>query len=212
MIHTYDRLAELAVEGGDVQELERILVSAHARLPHEPRILEMGAVWVEQVAMGMADDGEVAAAIALLLRHVDGSPARDTFLHNCAALAVREASRLSNEGAHEPGEALLAQTLQRLRGARAAPEVIAMVESGLGAMYFAMERYSEAARSWRAVLQGGWDPNGAIRTNLFAALMNQAVRAYNAGDCRAAAGFAQEALGVNPSDAQAHRIVARCGR
>ena len=86
-----------------------------------------------------------------------------------------------------------------------------MLQAGLGNMYFAMERYSEAASAWRAVLASGWDPSGAIRRNLFAALMNQTVRAYNAGDCRGASGLARQALEVDPANAQALRIVARCG-
>ncbi|MEC9072573.1 MAG: hypothetical protein VX938_09355 [Myxococcota bacterium] len=211
LIHTYGRLAELAAGRRDAEELERIFVSAISRLPDEPRIRQMEAAWIQEAAVHVAEDGQVEAAIALLFRHLEGSPARETLLHTCAVLAVNEANRRSETGAPHRGEALLARALEDLRGAHAPSEQLGMVHAGLGNMHFAMERYPEASRSWRAALDVGWDPNGTIHRNLFAALMNQAIRASNTGDCGNATYFARQALGVIPSDAQALRILTRCG-
>jgi tetratricopeptide (TPR) repeat protein len=207
----YRRLAELAAGRGDTEELERIFVSAISRLPDEPRIRQMEAAWIHKAAARVAEDGQVEAAIALLLRHLEGSPARETLLQNCAVLALNEAHRRSEEGAPHRGEALLGRTLEDLRDAHAPSDQLAMVQAGLGHIYFDMERYPEASRSWRAALDAGSDPNGTTRRNLSGVLINQAIGALEAGDCRNATDFARQALEVSPLDAKALQILARCG-
>ena len=211
LVNIYGRLAELAAGRGDTEELERIFVSAISRLPDEPRIRQMEDAWIHKAAARMAEDGQVEAAIALLLRHLEGSPARKALLQHGAVLAVNEAKRRSDEGAPHRGEALLGRTLEDLRDAHAPSDLLAMLQEGLGYMYFAMKHYPEASRSLRAALDAGSDPNGTIRKNLSGVLINQAIGALEAGDCRNATYFARQALEVIPSAAQALQILARCG-
>jgi tetratricopeptide (TPR) repeat protein len=212
LVYTYGRLAELAAGRGDTEELERIFVSATSRLPEEPSLRQMESAWIQEAAVRLAEEElHVEAAVALLLRHLEGSPVRETLLHTSAVLAVNEANRRSEDGAPHRGEILLGRVLEDLRRARAPVDQLGMVQAGLGNMRFAMEHYPEAAQAWRAALAMGWDPDGTTRSNLFAALLNQAARASNTGDCGTATHFAREALGVIPSDAQALRILTRCG-